>query len=173
MFVSLNDLYDWSLGVAILCSVALILVAAATLGRKLADYEFQVVSGINGVRRIQAYINMRSNVKPDLFSVWCISLTTTLALTDLDIVYRTYISRFLFILLLALYTRSAVIDWFDERKQMRLLVLEDRDNRREDKDELQSFRDGVSERTGGVAEDLQPPLPGFTDAGDGGALASR
>lgn len=172
MFVSLSDLYAWSLGMAILCSVALILVAAATLGRKLADYEFQVASGINGVRRIQAYINMRSNVNRISFGLVYLA-TTTLALTDLDIVYRTYISRFLFILLLAMYTRSAVIDWFDERKQMRILVLEDRDNRREDKDELQSFRDGVPERKSGSTDDLQPPLPGFTDAGDGSALASR
>lgn len=103
--------------------VLLVLTASAALGRKLSDLEYQIEAGINGIRRIQSHINVRVHANRVLLGLVFIA-TNVLTLADAPLLWRTWIGRVLFILVLVDFTMSAVLDWFSERQQVRLLLRE-------------------------------------------------
>lgn len=115
----------WLLGVSIVLSVLLALASMAALGRKLADLEYQIAAGINGVRQIQAWINVRTHANR-VFLGLAFLATSILLVADTPVLWRTWVGRVLFILVLGSYTAASVLDWFDERRQVHLLLKEQR-----------------------------------------------
>jgi hypothetical protein len=123
---AMDDLIlGWLLVAVGALSLTLILAATATLGRKLADLEYQRVTGINGVRRLQAWINARTHANRVFLGLTFLT-TSVLAISDVPPLWRTWIGRVLFILVLLAYTVSSVLDWLDERRQVKLILAEQR-----------------------------------------------
>lgn len=104
-------------------SLLLLLFSAATLGRKLSDIEYQKAAGINGIDRIQAVINARTHANR-VFLGLTFLIVSILGFVDFSPVIETWVARVLFLLMLGFYTASSVLDWLDERSQMRLLLKE-------------------------------------------------
>lgn len=104
-------------------SMLLLLFSAATLGRKLSDIEYQKAAGVNGVSRIQAIINARTHANR-VFLGLTFLVVSILGFVDFPPVIETWVARVLFLLMLGFYTASSVLDWLDERRQMRLLLRE-------------------------------------------------
>jgi hypothetical protein len=113
----------WMLVGSLLLSVMLLFASAMALGRKVADLEYQYAAGINGTRRIQSWVNIRTHANR-VFLGLTFLIVTVLALTDAPVFWRSWVSRALLILMLANYTISSVLDWIDERRQVRLLLAE-------------------------------------------------
>lgn len=120
-----DPILNWLLIVVGLLSVVLILASMATLGRKMADLEYQIAAGLNGVRRIQSWINARTHANRVFLGLTFLT-TSVLAVSDLPLYWRTWVGRVLFILVLLGYTVSSVMDWLDERRQVHLLLEEAR-----------------------------------------------
>lgn len=108
---------------SITLGVLLLLVSGAAFGRILADIEYQYAAGINGVRRIQSRVNLRTHGNRILLGLFAL-VTGILGLTDLTIVWRTWVGRVLFLLLLMIFALASVVDWLDERSQVRYLLKE-------------------------------------------------
>lgn len=108
---------------ATVLGVLLMLTSGAAFGRILADLEYQVAAGLNGVRRIQSHINLRTHGNRIGLGLFVLT-TSMLTFADVDLTWRTWISRVLFLLVLASYTLSSILDWLDERSQVRLLLRE-------------------------------------------------
>lgn len=109
----------------VVLAVLLLIASTAMLGRKLADLEYQREAGINGVRRIQAWINIRTHA--NRMGLGLAFLTTSiLTLMDESLVMRTWVARILLVGVLAGYTVSSILDWLDERRQVRILLRESR-----------------------------------------------
>jgi hypothetical protein len=122
---SMDDpILGWLLIVVGALSVILSLVSMATLGRKMADLEYQIAAGLNGVRRIQSWINARTHANRVFLGITFLT-TSVLSISDLPLYWRTWVGRVLFILVLLAYTISSVLDWIDERAQVKLLLRED------------------------------------------------
>lgn len=108
---------------ATVLGVLLMLTSGAAFGRILADLEYQVAAGLNGVRRTQSHINLRTHgnrIGLGLFAL----ITSILTFANVDLIWRTWIGRMLFLLVLLSYTISSILDWVDERRQVRLLLRE-------------------------------------------------
>jgi hypothetical protein len=120
-----DPILGWLLVVVGVLSLTLILASMATLGRKLADLEYQALAGINGVRRIQAWINARTHANRVLLGLTFLA-TSVLTISDIPLLARTWIGRVLFVLVLLAYTISSVWDWLDERRQVKILLAERR-----------------------------------------------
>lgn len=105
----------------LLLSLILIVFSSAALGRKLADLEVQTEKGIQGAPRIQSRVNLRVHMNRLLLGL-CFFLIPVLLLSDAPIGWRTWVNRILFLVMLASYTVSSILDWLDERKQVRLLI---------------------------------------------------
>jgi hypothetical protein len=118
-----DPILGWLLVLVGALSLTLILASMATLGRKLADLEYQSIAGIDGVRRIQAWINARTHANRVLLGLTFLA-TSVLTVSDIPLLMRTWIGRVLFIAVLLAYTVSSVLDWLDERKQVHLLLRE-------------------------------------------------
>jgi hypothetical protein len=118
-----DPILGWLLVLVGVLSLTLILASMATLGRKLADLEYQSVAGINGVRRIQAWINARTHANRVFLGLTFLA-TSVLTISDIPPLTRTWIGRVLFILVLLAYTVSSVLDWLDERAQVKILLRE-------------------------------------------------
>jgi hypothetical protein len=108
----------------LLLSLVLIIVSSAALGRKLADLEIQVEKGIQGAPRIQSIVNLRVHMNRLLLGL-CFFLIPVLLLADSPLLWRTWVNRILFLVMLSSYSISSVLDWLDERKQVRLLIAEE------------------------------------------------
>lgn len=109
----------WLLIATALMSLLLILASSATLGRKLADLEYQHAAGLNGVLRIQAWINARTHANRVLLGIAFLT-TSALTLADAPDLVRAWVARVLFILVIVTYTVSSVLDWIDERRQVHI-----------------------------------------------------
>jgi hypothetical protein len=118
-----DAILGWLLVAVGVLSLTLILSSMATLGRKIADLEYQIEAGVNGVRRIQAWINARTHANRVFLGLTFLT-TSVLAISDVPPLWRTWIGRVLFILVLLAYTASSVLDWLDERRQVKLLLRE-------------------------------------------------
>lgn len=106
-------------------SLLLVLVSSAALGRKLADLEYQQAAGINGIRSIQAWVNVRVNTNRVLLGLAFI-VFTTLLLADAPVDLRTWAFRALFSVMLSSFAASSVLDWMADRKQLRLSLTQER-----------------------------------------------
>jgi hypothetical protein len=104
-------------------SLLLLLFSAATLGRKLSDIEYQRAAGTNGVARIQAIINARTHANRVFLAVTFL-IVSVLGFVPFSPVIETWVARVLFLMVLGSYTASSVLDWLDERHQVRLLLRE-------------------------------------------------
>ena len=103
--------------------VLLILVSSAAFGRILADLEYQYAAGLNGVRRIQSRVNLRTHGNRVFLGLLAL-ITGVLAFTDVPDFGRIWVTRALFVGVLLGYTLSSILDWIDERKQVRLILKE-------------------------------------------------
>lgn len=121
--VNAETVQDGLLIVSLTLAVALVLISTGTLGRKVADLEYQIAAGLNGVRRIQAWLNIRGHADRIMLGGSFIVINALL-LADAPVVWRTWINRTLFVFLMAVYAATAVRDWIDERKQVRMLLTE-------------------------------------------------
>lgn len=102
----------------------LVLTATATLGRKLAELEYLLEKGANGVRKIQATINIRTHANR-VFLGLTFMVVGVMTLVDAPMLWRTWVGRILFVGVLAAYTVSSVLDWVDERAQVKMLLQEE------------------------------------------------
>ena len=103
--------------------VMLVVASSAAFGRILADLEYQYEAGLNGVRRIQSRINLRTHGNRILLGLLAL-VSGVLALSDVPDFWRIWVVRALFVFVLAGYTVSSILDWLDERKQVRILLRE-------------------------------------------------
>jgi hypothetical protein len=113
----------WLLILVTAMSLLLVLASTAALGRLVADLEYQYAAGLNGVRRIQSWVNIRTHANRVILGLTFL-VTGILSFTDAPILWRTWIGRVLFVVVLACYTVSSIMDWLAERKQVRLLLRE-------------------------------------------------
>lgn len=105
----------------LLMSIILIIVSAASLGKQLGDAEYQQAMGLNGIRRLQSNINIRKHVtRLYLGFVFCI--VGFIAFTATDLITRMWISRILFATMLAMFTYTCIFDWYDEYKQLKIIM---------------------------------------------------
>jgi hypothetical protein len=104
-------------------ALLLLLFSSATVGRKLSDIEYQRAAGVNGVDRIQAIINARTHANR-VFLALTFLIVSILGFVDVPPEIKTWVARVLFLLMLGSYTAASVLDWIDERRQVRLLLKE-------------------------------------------------
>ena len=117
---------EWTFWVAlamILLSIFVIVGSSLSFGRILADLEYQYTAGINGVRRIQSRVSLRTHGKRILLGLFGLSVGI-MGLTTADIVWQYEVAGRLLILVLLLFGFSSVLDWYAERESVRLLFLE-------------------------------------------------
>lgn len=154
--------------ITILCSLVLVVIAAGMLGRDLADLEYQVAAGVNGIRRLQASINKRTHMNRILLGFVFI-LTSMISLTDLAPIWLVWVNRLSYLGLIMSFSASSVRDWYDEKKQMVYLVEEEKRAKR-----IATLRgDGLSERSSDTRGDFRSSQSGSIDAGDGSSLSPR
>lgn len=114
-----DDGVFWMLIGIIILSGLLVVASSATLGRKLADIEYQRAARINGVLRIQAYINARTHGNRVYMGV--VFLTSSiLSLLPTDPEWRLSVTRVLLLSMLGSYTVASILDWIDEHRIMQL-----------------------------------------------------
>lgn len=106
---------------SIVIAIMLILASTITIGRYLADVEYQKAAKLNGVRWIQAVINLRTQANRVLLAL--VVLTTSIfGLLDLDLTFRIWINRTALIIVLLAFFVSSLADWFAERRQLQILM---------------------------------------------------
>jgi hypothetical protein len=108
-------------------ALLLLLFSSATVGRKLSDIEYQRAAGVNGVDRIQAIINARTHANR-VFLALTFLIVSILGFVDLPPEIKIWVARVLFLSMLGFYTTTSVLDWIDERRQVRLLLKEKEDH---------------------------------------------
>ncbi len=106
-------------------SLILVLTSAAAFGRILSDIEYQHLAEINGVRRIQSFVNLRMHGNRVLLGL-VFGTLAVMALIDMPELWRIWAGRVLLVLLLVAYAASSVFDWFAERRQVAILMREQR-----------------------------------------------
>lgn len=104
-------------------SLLLVLVSSAAFGRILSDIEYQQLTGINGVRRIQSRVNLRTHGNRIVLGL-VFGTLAVLALIEMPELWRVWAGRGMLVLMLAGYAVSSVLDWCDERRQVRYLLKE-------------------------------------------------
>jgi uncharacterized membrane protein YcjF (UPF0283 family) len=158
---------DLLLGVVIVASLLLILLSGASVGRKATDLEYQYAAGINGIRRIQSWMNIRTHTNRVLFGL-AFMFSSIIGLTDLWTLQRPWIGRMIFLFVLLAFLYSAIRDWLADRKMVLMRI----EMGRKQDDELRSLGHGVSERPGGLAHHIQSTVSESSDVGHGGPLPS-
>lgn len=106
---------------SVLLAVLLILAATAAIGRKLTDLEYQVARGITGAPRIQSWIALRTQIDRALLGIVFV-IINSLLLAGAPEIWRMWTNRVAWTVLLSLVLISAVLDWLDERRQVRLVI---------------------------------------------------
>lgn len=104
-------------------SLVLALTSMAAFGRILADLEYQHLAGLNGVRRIQSHVNLRTHGNRVLLGLVFLVLSV-FVLIDMPDLWRTWAARVLLVLLLVAFAASSLVDWRAERQQVALLLKE-------------------------------------------------
>ena len=104
-------------------ALVLLVASAAAFGRIFADLEYQYAAGLNGVRRIQSRVNLRTHGNRIMLALFAL-FTAVLALMDVTLIWRTWAGRLLFLLVLLVYAASSVLDWRAERRQVAILLRE-------------------------------------------------
>jgi hypothetical protein len=107
-----------------LFSVTLVIFSSATIGRKLADRDVLDIRGINGVRRIEITIKIRTQANRLLLGL-VFGLIAILILVDAPPEWRAWSSRLGIMIMLASFTFASIQDWRDDREQLRLVMKEE------------------------------------------------
>ncbi len=107
----------------IIGGVVLLVASSFAFGRIAADLEYQLVAGLNGVRRIQSLVNLRTHGNRIMLGVFGLAIGI-MGLTNLSITWQNWIAGVLFLGVLAVYCVSSALDWVSERRQVRLLIKE-------------------------------------------------
>jgi hypothetical protein len=110
--------------VSLVLSVLLVLISAGATGSHLATLQYQRASGVNGIRQIQAWKNLRTHGNGVCLGLVFIVVTVML-LAGAPEIWRQWVNRVLFTLLMMTFTGSSVLDWLGDREQMRLLLSEE------------------------------------------------
>jgi hypothetical protein len=110
--------------VAIILSIVLTVFAAASLGRKLTDLEILQIRGLNGVRLLEIEVKIRAQVNRVLVAL-VFGGISALILADAPIEWRVWCYRFGVVLVLLAFSVSAVLDWFVDRHQLRMVMAEE------------------------------------------------
>ena len=113
----------WLAVSTVVLAVVLFGASGFAFGRILADLEYQLAAGVNGVRRIQSKVNLRTHGNRIMLAVFGLAVGI-MGLTPLSILWQNWISGVLFIGVLMIYSASSIMDWMAERKQVRLLLRE-------------------------------------------------
>lgn len=119
---------DGLLVLTLVFSVLLVLISAGTTGRKLADLEYQQAAGINGVRKIQSWVNIRTHVNR-VFLGAAVLLMLSLSLAEAPLWMRLWVNSVLPMLVIASYALASSLDWRDERRQLRIIMAQESDER--------------------------------------------
>ena len=104
-------------------SLILVLVSSAAFGRILSDIEYQQLTGINGVRRIQSRVNLRTHGNRIVLGL-VFGTLAVLTMIEMPGIWRVWTGRGLLVLMLAGYAASSVLDWLAERAQLKHLLKE-------------------------------------------------
>lgn len=112
------NLMGW---ISIVFSILLAIISIMAVGKHFTDLQYQRAAKLNGIRWIQSWINIRTHGNRVFFAL-AFLITSILALTDVDILTRTWVSRILFMALLFLYLASSILDWIAEHKQLLILM---------------------------------------------------
>ena len=108
----------------IVLSMLLVIFAAASLGRKLTDLEILQIRGLNGIRLLEIEVKIRAQANRILLAL-IFGALSALILADAPTEWRVWYYRVGVLVVLSVFTTSAVLDWFVDRKQLRMLVSED------------------------------------------------
>jgi hypothetical protein len=131
--VTITDPILFWMGVAMAAvSTTLLISSALMMGRKLADLSYQRAAGLNGVRRIQSIINIRTQANRVALGL-AFLIAAFLIVFDLELWWRTLAIRSMVIAVLLGYTLSATLDWLDEDRQMKILLREPDGHRHPDR----------------------------------------
>jgi hypothetical protein len=103
--------------------VLLVLASAMALGRKLADLEYQHAAGLNGVRQIQCWVNIRTHALRVMLGLALLTVTIG-TLAGLEPERQGRLELGLLLVVLAAYAASSLLDWRSERAQVALLIAE-------------------------------------------------
>ena len=115
----------WPSLAMIALGIVLVLASGAAFGRILADLEYQLAAGLNGVRRIQSKVNLRTHGNRIMLGVFALGVGI-MGLTSLSLVWQNWISGILFLGVLTIFCASSMLDWLAERRQVGLLIRERR-----------------------------------------------
>lgn len=132
----------------IMLALLLIGASSAAFGRILADLEYQIATGINGVRRIQSRVNLRTHGKRVMLGVFAL-VVGIMGLTSISLIWQNWISGALFLGVLAAFAVSSLLDWAAERRQMLLLIRE------REREEEEAGKPGDAAAGGGEAVGTQ------------------
>lgn len=145
-----ETILDTLLWAAILVSVVLGFLSTAALGRQYADLEYQREINLNGIRKIQSWVNMRIHSNRIALAV-SYTITSIISIVDYNIVGRMWISRVLFLTILLAFTASALLDWLAERRQVKIIVNDPGMSKIGDiRNQIHSFRQSMQELYGVV-----------------------
>jgi hypothetical protein len=100
-----ETLRDGVIMLAGVLSVVLVIFASASAGRKFTDRDLLMLRGINGVRRIE--------------------IISIMTLADAPGEWRAWFFRASLLAVLMSFTVSAVLDWIDDRAQLRMVMQEE------------------------------------------------
>lgn len=112
------DVMVW---ISIAFSILLAIISIMAVGKHFTDLQYQKAAKLNDIRWIQSWINIRTHSNRVLFALAFLT-ASILALTDVNIVVRTWIGRILFMILLFVYLTSSILDWLAEHKQLLILM---------------------------------------------------
>lgn len=102
-------------------SLLLVIISTVSLGKQIADIEYQMTMHLNGIRRLESNINFRKHLGRLIVGFIFLSVTIT-AYMSMPIIYRTWIARIEFVSLLTYMFISSILDWIAEYKQLHILM---------------------------------------------------
>lgn len=115
-------------GVSIFLALPLMIISLMALGKHFSDLLYQRAKGLNGIRWIQSFINIRIHSNR-VFFAFAFFTTSILNLAEVDPVIRAWIGVLLFLGVLTSFLISAIMDWFAEAKQLEELLKYEEVNR--------------------------------------------
>lgn len=136
------------LWLSVLISMPLLIVSLMAVGKHFAELQYQILRQLNGIRRIQSHVNLRTHGNRTIFALVYIVVAIS-GLFSVDMELRSWISRILFLLLLVAFTVSALLDWHAEHAQLRILLhFEDVNNISRMRNTLHTLNNRIGEYWG-------------------------
>jgi hypothetical protein len=117
------DSVFWISLASVILSILVLIGSSLAFGRILADLEYQHTAGLNGVRRIQSHVSLRTHAKRMLLGLFGL-VRGIMGLMTVDLLVQYWVAGILFLILLVVFAISSVLDWFAERDSVRILFLE-------------------------------------------------